>query len=77
MFLNNFAQFWFLEQVKIIIPKCFKKNLNKLLKKKGFLHFDNVEISSDPGSENSARENSDRENSNEENSNAENFDEES
>ena len=53
----------FLEQVKIIILKCFQKIPEHIT--------GNIEISS-----NSDREDSDEENSDEENSDKENFDEE-
>ena len=55
----------FLEQVIILILKCFQKNVNILLKKKRCLNYiaDDIEISSDDP---------DREDSNEGNSDAEN-----
>ena len=67
----------FLEQVKIIILKCFWKNGNMLLKKERFLSIlwtILLRISSDSDKENSIEENSDKENSNEENFEEENFD---
>ena len=62
----------FLKQVKIIILKCFQKNVNLLLNKKKIPKYiiDDIEISD------SDREDSDREDSDEENSDRENSDEE-
>ena len=54
----------FLEQVIIIILKCFQKNVNMLLKKKGCLNIFLIDI--DSSSDDSDREDSDEQNSNEE-----------
>ena len=55
-----YHQFWsilFLQQGKIIILKCFQKNVNMLLKKKRFCIIDGIEISSESDRENSDKEN--------------------
>ena len=60
---------FFLEQVIIIILKCFQKNANMLLKKKGCLNISLIDI--DIFSDDSDREDSDEEHSDEQNSNEE------
>ena len=59
----------FLEQVIIIILKCFQKNVNMLLKKKGCLNIFLIDI--DSSSDDFDREASDEEYSDEQNSNEE------
>ena len=76
--LNLFVyqQFWsilFLEQLKVVIVKCFYKNVKKTVKEKKITEYitDDIEISSDDFD----REDSDEELSNEKDSDEANFNE--